>query len=618
MKNSAFKGFILSLDSLVAIGILLFLAAFVATIQITGTNPELAYERHYYVGKDILNIIKKTTVSDAQNLNSIRQHISQGLITQDDMDKSLLDIIGSFWAEGNISHATNITKEVADSLLNGTRYGYEILMDNDVLHNRSANSSYVSKINAIVSGVARGRPVSGYVARAFALNIRKNTTLIVMGDVVSSSVRKPSGGNNNNIVNITYYIDIPSDANITSASGFVQTSWTDNLFKVYINGKFYTAGTGNKRLDNITAQLRPGLNTIVLEGRFGSGGYEAGDDGSTHWIINYTTSDFQSRPHTEKFYFEGVRSNASILYKKPVFINGNISSLSVFMNLTKSTQVKNVTLKFGWKGSETQISRKIPSNGTVSWSDSEIRPIVETKTSYSQLNSRFFWFVAEVDPYSSLENLGYGRRILNSSYVEAKYTSSLPFSYIDVSSPVIVEASSDPDPGYSSFKRYVRWNVTFQGNATPLSAVWQLAWLFRTGTNPLQRAKANGIILYNHDPSNASSDPLVIEFARFGYSSNITQGVLNLGYNKFELNFTYGYGVDPGVSLGEKTAFLKSAVGYSSVFPNFTAAKDDAESRLKLELGPFATATNVKLENQSIEGIPTLWGPAKLEIRVFS
>ncbi len=313
-----------------------------------------------------------------------------------------------------------------------------------------------------------------------------------------------------------------------------------------------------------------------------------------------------------------MKSNASILYKKPIFISGNVSSLGVFINLTKNTQVKNVTLKFGWKGNETIISKKQPANGTVLWNDTDIRPVVESKTSYSMLNSRFFWFIAEIDTYSSLEALGYERRILNSSYVEVKHTTSTPFLYIDVSSPVQLEASSDPDTGFPDFKRYIRWNVTFAGNATPLSAIWQLAWLFRTTQNPLQRAKANGIILYNHDPANGSSDPLIKEFARFGYSSNLSQGVLNLGYNKFELNFTYGYGVDPDKSLGEKRAFLKSAVGYNDVFPNFTAAQSDAEERLRQELGPFAVATNVKLENQSIAGVPTLWGPARLQIRVLS
>ena len=64
--------------------------------------------------------------------------------------------------------------------------------------------------------------------------------------------------------------------------------------------------------------------------------------------------------------------------------------------------------------------------------------------------------------------------------------------------------------------------------------------------------------------------------------------------------------------------WIPNSVGYGNVFETMQEALDDAHLRLNQTLGKYAVATSIKTETSSISGVPTLWGPAKFEIRVWT
>nr|MBA4404655.1 hypothetical protein [Nanoarchaeum sp.] len=464
------------------------------------------------------------------------------------------------------------------------------------------------------------KPTSGYVARALAKAVKKNNTLVVMGDVVSSSVEKPGGGTNQNDVNISYIIDIPSDANILDASWFIEAAWVDNKFKAYMNGVYIpgSAGTGWKLLTNIKDYMHPGRNIGNVVYRFGAGGDTGGDDGATHIIVTYNTSQLSTLERFDKQYFQTVISNCSVEYKKPVFVLGDIYNMSVRFNLSNTTQVKNVTLKFMWNGQLYNISTKNVTNGLVEWNNTEIKNSLNPKgIFYSMLSGRFFWFVIHIDKYNRNENLGYERRIIGEdSFVNINYSETEEiYNYIDLTR-VLSNYSYSIPAGISGFYRYVRWNFNLT-NKIPLMAKWQYAWLYSDGSNPRQLAKANDIILYNHDPANTSSDPLIVEFARFGYDTS-PEGVLISGNNKFELNFSTGYAVNPVNSLGEATFLIPASVSYDGIFENKTGAESDANQRLRNILGEDVSATEIVNQSYSVAGVPYMWGPVSVRIRMWT
>ena len=120
------RGFLLSLDAMVAVIILVTFAAFLGGIMVSYTSPQSTYQRMYYAGKDVLHIIENARISDLQEIAPVDYYISTGLLTSADMNKTLLDIIGALWSSGNITEAENITTGIIGTLLNETRYNYSL------------------------------------------------------------------------------------------------------------------------------------------------------------------------------------------------------------------------------------------------------------------------------------------------------------------------------------------------------------------------------------------------------------------------------------------------------------------------------------------------------------
>jgi len=374
--------------------------------------------------------------------------------------------------------------------------------------------------------------------------------------------------------------------------------------------------------EDLKDYLYPGRNIGNVVFRWGNpdenagGGCEGGDDGATHFVVTYNTTQLSTLESFDKQYFQTVVSNASIRYKKPIFILGDIYNMSVRLNLNNTTEVKNATLKFIWNGRTYNISTRDVINGIVEWDDTEIRNNLSSQgISYSILDGRFFWFWVDVDEYHRAELLGYERWIVGEdSYVSLNYSQkSEIYNFIDLARTLTNYSFTDPDQ--YAFYRYMRWNYNLT-NKIPLMSKWQFAWLYSSGSDPSQLLRANDNILYDHDPSDPSSDPLVIEFARFGYDTD-PEGILIDGDNKFELNFSDGYAVNPENSLGYTTFLIPASVSYGDIFENEIDAIDDAIQRLEDLLGEDVSTINIIVESVSVAGVPYMWGPVEIRLRMW-
>jgi hypothetical protein len=72
----------------------------------------------------------------------------------------------------------------------------------------------------------------------------------------------------------------------------------------------------------------------------------------------------------------------------------------------------------------------------------------------------------------------------------------------------------------------------------------------------------------------------------------------------------------PNTSV-EYSFYIPSYVGYGNVFANQTAAESDALWRLNQTLGTFVSTDNIVVESSEMRDVPTLWGPAIMEVRVW-
>ena len=64
MKN----GFLLSLDAIAAITLLLTVSLFLAGMSFTYSSPELRYQRYYYAGKDLANVLEEAKIGSISDM----------------------------------------------------------------------------------------------------------------------------------------------------------------------------------------------------------------------------------------------------------------------------------------------------------------------------------------------------------------------------------------------------------------------------------------------------------------------------------------------------------------------------------------------------------------------
>lgn len=607
-KSRMKKGAYFTIDALLGAGIMLVALVLISSSYISETAPP----SNNFAADDLLMALSNLKVSEA-NSSYVKSLISSGDITK--LNNTILEQIGEFWAEGNFDKARNISKEfIQDYVPNNVGVGFFISDEEIFARNKTSYNTVISR-KRLISGIQKNRTSDGYLARAIALKSKKNTTLVVAGDVITSSVEKSPSGNNFNEVNVTYDVFIPENSTILGSEWFVEAAWTGIDFDAYINGQYVGSAIpsdkGRKTFQNLNAYLDTGAhnNATVIFNFGNSNNPEGGDDGATHFTVNYSTTSVNTLPSLNKKNLAVVLSNASIRYKKPIFAAGSINSIGIFLNVTAG----NVSLNYTLDGVNYFISKKNASGGNLTWSNSEIvAALANNGHSLSSLSNRYFWLVFDLDTYTQKTTKVEGRKILPNSYVDIDFTpTSNIYGMIDITKIVpISSVASQCGGSFNDFYRNLTWRFNVTNYTVPLMLDSQLAWLYTSGKDPSQTVKANQNVLYSHPPS-----PLIKEFARYGYTQQNDNFASNI--NNYTLGFTTGYCIHPSDSIVTYTSLINNFVGYGATFNSLQEAKDDASQRLSQVLGDFATATEINNDVITLSKVPSMWGPSIMEVRIW-
>jgi len=205
------KAIIFTVDALIALGIIIAVISGFIFFRTKIASPYLASQQLHFISEDVLTVLSNSKLGDVvDNKTLLNQYIADGILNQEDLDEKTIDILGALWSAGNISESANLTKDILDDFI-PSNLGYEFLIDDDPIYISSdtsrpsyENSTIEISSGRIISGYEKYKPMEGYVARAIARRISKNNTLVVMGDVITSSVGVPS----QNDINISYIADI--------------------------------------------------------------------------------------------------------------------------------------------------------------------------------------------------------------------------------------------------------------------------------------------------------------------------------------------------------------------------------------------------------------------------
>ena len=611
------------MDVIVAAGLLFTLILFIGSMSFAYSSPEMKYQRIYYAGKDMLNVINKMKLRYAET-NITQKLLDDKIIEPNDVDKTVLDIIGSLWVSKNVTkqmYAKNLTEDIFDRTLN-PKLGYELLLnDNTIYRKNDTYVDFISRLSTIQSGYEIGKPVSGYLARAWATKIKKNTTDVFPFHIEGAGneggkfeVWKRFELNATTIINGTFYISVHYGR---SADEFENLVLNGNNIKTNINWiheEEDTTGTGAFGVVDIKDELINGVNEVYL--RFKNSVYNAHIHPGMRMEITYETEEIREATKTrkERIYFDHVETGevgargSGAWAMMSYYIPKNVTLKSVKMHFrgeeVENTSLDDVRVYFN----ESLYDLQDPlANGTVELNYDFTNMTTEgSNMVLIQLNYRVFEFfgIPFDDFFGDDDTIIYSDPFNDpngSSYVEVEYDlpeGKIYYGYIDVGiSELFGGVRDNPKTYTANFENKILEN-SFLRVAQLFSQVITVdVWPESEPAQTIFVAPVPRMI-----PAGIYIDPYYFDITK-NNSVRVSDSCMSCD-------------ILPESAL-QYYLWIPNSVSYGDVFENVTAAVDDAHRRLNETLGKYAIATSIKTETSSISGVPTLWGPAKFEIRVW-
>jgi hypothetical protein len=346
------KGIIFTLDILLSIAI-----AMLVFFAFTEIRPESFEEKSFeglsFTSNDILNVLSSLKVYET-NTTTINRLISTGQIKEEDMNKTLIDLISSFWYSGNVSIAKNISEEI----LSGFDFCLSLEAEDVIYQNCNKSGNVYAVASRIETGYELGKPSYGYLARAFLTSIKNKTT----SEYAFFGGYEGDG-------NITKIVELPEDAKIVSV--YIEGAFGNN-FTLYINSNFsgiYNVSAssiepGSWAVCNSTQSfcnyLKPGKNYFSInfsssKSNFVGGGFIR---------VTFNTSQTSNRTNTSIYHFPGIKGliNVYSSFDSP----GNVKDVEVYLHYkTNYTVFLNIGNKTVWRSNVSAVDQKL-SNSTLS------------------------------------------------------------------------------------------------------------------------------------------------------------------------------------------------------------------------------------------------------------
>ncbi|MBU2561149.1 MAG: hypothetical protein KKD17_02545 [Nanoarchaeota archaeon] len=592
------------------------------------------------MSQDMLNILSELQVWEVNN-SYIQELYDNGSIK--DWNNTLLGQIGEFWANNNMSLAEDFAMNVSEGML-ALHFGYSIIMDNDTIYSRTnpvKNSLVTSK--KLLTGIQKSKPIKGYIAKARATAVSKTTSLVVpfapAGAGWKGSAAAPG------VVQVIKYFELP-DVSIINASIYLSL----HLDRGSPNWDIVTMNNGSCILSRDNLNLAPGSEGVFRVFRLNSTcfnignnsirldlrnlGYNAHIHPGTFLLINYNQTDAPEMlawEHSERLYFDNINSTeggtgagAGPWVIRPFHIPTEATNISVSIQVA-GRGIRDYTASctpsrrfWGWgsnhcmrdydyiiflnSGTPFDSDDNPVSSPLYSYSPSQTAPYIINGTNlvavYFNNYEDTVWGQGTELVYSDPINNASG-----SSYVEVNYSSppALPYGVIEIRR---VEDFGGV-PNYTKDTSF-----SFPAEAEGVSSVFvhpveQYSYITevysdtgfppgnRVFQSPASRAVPSDIYvpLWTLDRT-----PLMPNYER----------IVEASWNEVLPNSTVDYGF-----------YIKGFVGYGEVFAAWGEAVDDAVARLQQVLGSYVNASDIVIENTTMAGVPSLWGPAVAEVRVW-
>ncbi|RLJ02997.1 MAG: hypothetical protein DRP11_02050, partial [Candidatus Aenigmatarchaeota archaeon] len=310
----------------------MFLVLGSTTLYFTLT-PQVEYRSLHVDAEDGMQILSNLRVRDIQE--NITDMIENGYITESDMNKTLLEAIGSFWLSGNRSVAENLTRIALQNI--PVCYSLEF-EESEIYSNCEDEGETVAIATRMASGYQTNRSELGYVARVWLTGVKsKNSRAFgYFGGYVGD-------GNITRIINLEN-LDTVKNATMEMDAG--------SDFDLYINGNY--SGRYIRNGNGVNEWIIPESNYSLF--RSGPNLFRFNFTGNDSYIgggyikIRYNTTSIDlediEEDNTTRYYFPGIEGIIN-LYTS-FYVPGELKSLDLhlhyYSNYTIFVNIGNVTV----------------------------------------------------------------------------------------------------------------------------------------------------------------------------------------------------------------------------------------------------------------------------------
>jgi hypothetical protein len=632
-------GFFFSLDALLAAAILLGGVLLISSNYIA-RSPTVHVN---HISQDLITCLSELEMGEVEN-SYVEGLFTGGTLSSSDSNSSVIEVLGKLWSSDDITVAQNITRELTEHLIS-ENYGFGLYANvNDMIYQRSnVTPTTINSAKKIISGVEYNRPVDGYVASASANQITSTHV-----ETISFS---PQGagwyGRNSGPgwAYITKYFNISPDTVLTNATFYVSVHSDDRSYTtvdinngactINRNDNCFTGGEGAFCEYNVHGCLQHGINRVRLSLR--NVGYNAHLHPGTFLQYEYelteSPADYSSFV-SNRYYFDDTHSVESAVRDDecgawqvvPFYIPPSATNVSVSVQVV-GHDIYDYNSGWWWFGrfvswngwrrmrdydyimflnddSPFDSDNHPASNEVYRYSPNQVANdlIDGTNTIIVYFNNYgdYRWGETEVSIYSDPFNDPSG-----SSYVEVNYT------------------MTDNVPEYGSIK--VTDSFEFGGGS---SSDKTTSFSFPAGATDMGDVEVNIVqtTSYAMEVSAGTSNPPSNEVFETPAARDvpttvyIPENYLSLSEtatNYIRLRDLGGNIIRPESTI-DYSFYVPSRVGIGAVFSTAQEAVDDAEQRLTDLVGPFFNASNIDTDVNNQSDVPSLWGPALVEVRVWT
>lgn len=595
-----------------------------------------------HLSHDFMNVLGELQVNELNN-SFVDTLIANGSIK--DVNNTILVQLGEFWADDELGLANEFAANVTEGILYPI-FGYSIAIDNETVYARPSpvtNSLVSSK--KIISGIQKSKPIKGFVSKARATSVEKTTTQIV-------SFSPEGSGWGGNIVNpayvyITKWFNISAGAAINNATFYISLHMEDdgddwNVIDINNGTCMITRDSLNMTQEgyfgirDVTGCVSGGLNNVVVQEW--NWGYNAHVHPGMYIAVNYNISEdigYLSSEYSERFYFDNIRSveangdGSGAWSVLPFHIPSSATNVSatLYLNLQEVTDLLD---RVWWGYQDAWDVRVYVNSDTVFYQDNPAasNDINDCTWNAGACNGEYNWtgsfdITGEVVNGTNVVSVyvnnygdtvgGDGDTIIysdsyndpdNSSYVEINYSSTpaLPYGVVEIRQ--VNEFGGAPNPTKDT-------SFSFPAEAVAISSVYthiveQYSYISRVyadiGTPP------GNLVFESPAPRAVPTDVYIPE---------VFLDVSQLVTNYLRIQETGGNDVRPESSV-DYGFYVPSFVGYGQVFATVQQANDDAVQRLQAVMGSFVNVSSLVLDNTSMSDVPSMWGPAIIDVRVWN